>query len=156
MKKESAFDPSRRYGVRAHSFRRRLRYTGEIIADYLLYLLLRPLPLDWGVALSSAINGWLLPHTPYGQRVKRHLALAMPDISERERQRITIAVARYTGRLIAEYSQINRLFAQIETRCEVEGVEHIEAIKAQGRSMVFIGAHLGNWEIMAYWCWATQ
>ena len=147
----STFDPQQRYGVPAENWRYRLRYLGETAFDRLLYYGLKPLPLDWGAALVGEAARWLLPLSPVARRVEKHLAIGLPERSPAERRRIARDVYRYTGRLLAEYSQLNRLFRQIESRCEVEGLEHIAALKAQKRGMLFIGAHLGNWELMAYW-----
>lgn len=51
------------------------------------------------------------------------------------------------GRLMAEYSVIHRLVR--EGRVEIDGAEHLAAAKADGRGMVLLGLHLGNWEVYA-------
>ena len=51
------------------------------------------------------------------------------------------------GRTLAEFSVIERLWRS--SRTSLEGLEHIEAARAAGRSRIYAGVHLSNWELLA-------
>jgi KDO2-lipid IV(A) lauroyltransferase len=48
------------------------------------------------------------------------------------------------GRTMAEFSVLDRLYA--DGRITVAGKEHLDAAAAQGRPLIGMGLHLGNWE----------
>ncbi|OYX28950.1 MAG: hypothetical protein B7Y99_13845 [Caulobacterales bacterium 32-69-10] len=48
------------------------------------------------------------------------------------------------GRLMAEYAACDRLVR--EGRIEIRGAERLAAAKADGKGIVLLGLHLGNWE----------
>ena len=53
---------------------------------------------------------------------------------------------RNVTRTMAEYSVMHRLGR--EGRVSVEGLEHVNAVRAAGRPLVLAGLHLANWELI--------
>lgn len=51
---------------------------------------------------------------------------------------------RNVGRTMAEFSVLDRLWPS--GRIAVTGLEHLDAARATGRPLMFLGLHLGNWE----------
>ena len=59
---------------------------------------------------------------------------------------------RNVGRTMAEFSVLDRLWAA--GRIAVAGLEHLDAARATGTPLMFLGVHLGNWEtIRRSRCW---
>ncbi len=44
---------------------------------------------------------------------------------------------------------------QIAALVDVEGAEHLEAVRAEGRGALLVSAHFGNWELMGAWLAAS-
>ena len=99
----------------------------------------------------SAISGWswrlIAPRLKRHRRALDNLALAYPDMSPAERQRIAVAMWDNLGRTFAEFFHIPQIIA--EGRIAFEPLEKFEAIAGAGNCVV-CGEHLGNWEILAY------
>ncbi len=80
-----------------------------------------------------------------------NLALAFPDLPERERRRLLHGCITNLGRLLGEFSQFPKLHpGNIHEVVEYEGFEHFAAAQAQGRGVIFFTGHLGAWELSAF------
>ncbi len=87
---------------------------------------------------------------PIRRRVaRRNLAAALPDLSEPERERIVAGMYRHLG---ASFVELLRFGGQdpadLGSGLRVEGRAHLEAALAQGRGVLVLAAHLGNWELL--------
>ena len=104
-----------------------------------------------GVERASGLGGWLLrtlgPKTGTQKTVMRNLRIAFPEMPPAEREALALAQWEQTGRAFAETAVMDRLVA--EGRIEVVGRERLEAIRASGRPVVFVGGHFANIETMA-------
>jgi len=80
-----------------------------------------------------------------------HLAQALPDRSEVERRAIARACLRHLAWLAAEVVTIrgyaDRLTEYVSFAPGAE--ERVKAALAQGRGIVYVTGHVGNWELMA-------
>ena len=114
----------------------------------LLGILPRPLARAIGISLGMtvyAVHGRL-------RRVGlRNLALAFPDMPERERRRLVRGEFISLGRQLAEvclfpsYTREN-----IENIVIYNGFENFERAYARGKGVLFLTGHLGAWEISAF------
>ncbi len=117
-----------------------------------LRLLTRWLPLQLttraGAHLGSLAYGVLRSER---HRALRHLELALgSERSEVERQAIARESFRNLGRTFFEVIKLDRLDGfQLGERVRFEGEERLKAAVASGRGVLFVTAHLGNWELMA-------
>jgi KDO2-lipid IV(A) lauroyltransferase len=104
-----------------------------------------------GVERASNLGGWLLrtlgPRTGTHRTVRRNLRIAFPDMDPVERDRLAVEQWEQTGRTFAETAVMDQVVAQ--NRIEVVGAERLEAIRASGRPVVFVGGHFANFECMA-------
>jgi KDO2-lipid IV(A) lauroyltransferase len=104
-----------------------------------------------GVEQASGLGGWLLrtlgPRTGTQKTVMRNLRIAFPGMSQEEREALARDQWEQTGRAFAETAVMDRLVA--EHRIEVVGRERLEAIRAAGRPVVFVGGHFANIETLA-------
>ncbi|MBC7692792.1 MAG: lysophospholipid acyltransferase family protein [Methylotenera sp.] len=94
--------------------------------------------------------GWILLKLEMRTRVVReNLQIAFPA-AEEKRQRLFLDAYRHLGSLSLE---ILMLLGPMKRYCEkfstIHGVEHWKAAKAQGRGVIMLASHVGNWEVMA-------
>lgn len=81
----------------------------------------------------------------------RNLELALPELSEPDKQRIADGVFRSIARLLVAFARFPRLNREnISEWIRYEGFEHYEEAQERGRGVLFATAHLGNWELSAF------
>ena len=80
----------------------------------------------------------------------RNLALAYPQMETVQRRRLAGASLAATGALIAEMGHVwLRPWEQLSSLLlQVDGVELINQARAEGRPVVVLVPHLGNWEVL--------
>jgi Kdo2-lipid IVA lauroyltransferase/acyltransferase len=82
---------------------------------------------------------------------KRNLELAFPDKSARERTEILRSCFRSLGRELGVFSQFSTASARsLLSLMDCEGLEHLQAAKAQGRGVILFTGHLGAWELTSF------
>lgn len=129
-------------------FKRRLKWRIEAIAFSAYSALMRLLPVDRASAFGGALLKMLGPHTGVERTVQKNLRLAFPELSPGERDALSRAQWETLGRMAAEFPIMDRITVE-NGRIQVEGLEHVEAARAEGRPIVFVTGHLSNWEAMA-------
>lgn len=83
-------------------------------------------------------------------RALQHLALAFPDLPERERRRIARQSFLHQGMNAAELLHLLRRDSrEALPHMEVQGWENMAAAKAAGRPILLLTGHCGNWELIA-------
>lgn len=110
--------------------------------------LLRCLGVDRASGLMGRLWQRFAPLNPRHRRAGRHLTLAMPELSARERSRILAGMWNNLGRTFAE----GLLLPDMSAMSDRIGItEDLAAdVAACGPSgMVFCSLHQGNWELLA-------
>jgi len=80
--------------------------------------------------------------------VDRHLEMAFPGRSEGWRRRVARACYRHLGRESVAMLRMSALGrGDLLARTRVDGLDEAEQALEKGRGLVFVTAHLGNWEI---------
>ena len=79
-----------------------------------------------------------------------NLRLAFPEMDDAARQRLAKEVARHFGRMLMDTLAESRSPEEILAETEVEGMERVEAVLAEGRGAFFLSAHIGSWEYAAH------
>jgi KDO2-lipid IV(A) lauroyltransferase len=128
-----------------------IRKTGDFLqgaAAMAAYGLFRLLPLDW----ASWLGGWIArtigPHLRPSETARDNLAMALPELSVAERERILNGVWDNLGRVAGEFPHVARFAIDGPgARIEVVGAEHVENLRDDGKPGLFVSGHLGNWEI---------
>ena len=122
-----------------------LRYALETIAAYTVYGLFRVLPLD----TASAMGGWIGRHVGMclsaTDTARQNLAMAFPEKSADEREKIVHGMWDNLGRVAAEYAHLHRIWQRVE----LIGAEMLPGIRDSGKPAIFCAAHLANWEVCA-------
>ena len=80
-----------------------------------------------------------------------NLRMALPELSEDERQQIVRGIFSNLGRLLVEFSQFPKLTPEnVSERVEYEGLDnYLEGLR-RGRGVLFLTAHVGAWELSSF------
>jgi len=83
---------------------------------------------------------------------ERNLQLAMPEMSQPERNRTLRHVFRNLGWQLVEFCRMPR-YTRANTRnwIRTEGLEHYLAAEARGKGVLILTGHLGAWELSSFY-----
>jgi KDO2-lipid IV(A) lauroyltransferase len=109
----------------------------------------RLLPLD----AASAVGGWLGrlvgPRLGITKRGQVNLQRALPHLDAAEARLVMRGMWDNLGRVIAEYPHLDAFDIHGgDGRIELVGEDILDRVLASGKSVIFISAHYGNWEIL--------
>jgi Kdo2-lipid IVA lauroyltransferase/acyltransferase len=107
------------------------------------------LPRPARLAVAAALAPLIARGLP-GERavVLANLARLAPSTSDAERERLVADVFRHFAICFADLVSTNRRQARSATLlAAVHGRGHLEAAGADGRGMILLTGHLGNWEL---------
>lgn len=81
----------------------------------------------------------------------RNLRIAFPELGQAELRALTNAACRHLGYLLIEFLRIGRWTPARARRQFAPGVlERIEALRAEGRGVICVTGHIGNWELLCF------
>ena len=110
--------------------------------------LLPATPASWLAALFA----WgIYRVTPRWRSIAhRNLELAMSDLIAGTHSRIVRETYRNLGRVLLTLARMPKLTpANVSEAIAYEGFEHFESALEKGKGVLFLTAHLGNWELSA-------
>ncbi len=110
------------------------------------------LPWRWSVRLGSftGVTAYLFLSRER-QKTLRHLQLALGNrLSPGKLRRTARACFAHLGTGFFELLCLSRLTPDALNRIvEIQGEENLQKALGQGRGVIYIGGHIGNWELMA-------
>lgn len=117
--------------------------------DLLIHFGLKTLPFDTCSYIGAKLGRYAFPrwHKTAVRRATDTLTTLRPEMPPEERQKWLERNWENQGRLMAEYALINRIIRH-PNRITVHGIEHIRQAAGEGAA-IFVGLHLGNWELTA-------
>lgn len=132
----------------ALSFGKRLRFLAEALPFFVFMGLFRLIGID----AASAVGGFLGRHVyarlPAGRTARANLKAAYPEKTPAEIAAIVRRVCDNLGRVAGEYPHLDKMTMGPGGRIEAEGTEHGYEAIARGKGVMFISAHLANWEVL--------
>lgn len=126
----------------------RVWYRVEAVAARGLFAMLGVLSLERASALGGRLGRTFGPLIPRTRVARRNLARAFPEKSRREIEAIIRDMWDNLGRTVFEYPHLDRFRTMDSGLVDVVGVEHVDAMRDDGRAGIMISAHLANWELM--------
>ncbi len=129
-----------------------MRFWLEFVPVWLAAQTLRWLPRPAARALGRSIGmAFYHLHPRLRQVGQRNLAMAFPEKSAAERERILRGVYLSLGRLLAEIPKFPEYTKENVDRIAVyDGLENYLAARDRGMGVLFMTAHLGGWEIGSF------
>lgn len=125
----------------------------EAVLLHVLYAVLKALPLDAASALGGFVARTIGPRVGLSRRARKNIARVFPDLDPEAIERLVREMWDNLGRVAAELPHLPtiKVFDTDQLpgppRVEVIGLEHIDGAVARGRPIIFVTAHIGNWEI---------
>jgi D-glycero-D-manno-heptose 1,7-bisphosphate phosphatase len=129
----------------------RLRSLLEAAGILLLKGVFAPLPPRAASALGAALGGFLFSVVRLERRTTlANLELALgPAVDRAGRVRLAARCYRHFGALIGEFLCQPRLAGRaLERHIELENPQVLDAALAQGKGLLLVSGHLGNWELL--------
>ena len=103
-------------------------------------------------AVAAFFSGLLKLLSPRRKRIDSNLALVYPERDRAWRARIRRQLYEHLAWTVTELLVLQRDPKQALHWVEsVEGLHWVEEVRAQGRGVLFLSAHFGNWELLAAW-----
>ncbi|GAA6201171.1 lysophospholipid acyltransferase family protein [Aquicoccus sp. SU-CL01552] len=107
----------------------------------------RAIPYRWRVPAMGWLVGRLAPLVGFSRRVRDNLKLVMPEMPEAEVRRMCRAVPDNAGRTLMElYSGAPFIARARRAPVTGPGLAALEIAREQGRPVVLITAHFGNYD----------
>ncbi len=121
-----------------------IRYFLEAVLLYGLFVFFKTLPPK----AASNIGGWIGRNIGYrlaaSRKAYRHIGKAMPSLTNEQKNKIIRGMWDNLGRVIAEYPHLERISKDCT---QIEDLGNLDKHISDNDPIIFIGAHLGNWEI---------
>lgn len=137
--------PERRAPQRPH-----LRHLLQAAVALPLWGLFRLLPVGMASALGAALLGTFGPLTKPHRIARDNLRRAFPAKGEAEVKAILRGMWDNLGRNVGELPHLAAIADPRNGRITVDGLEHLEAVRDDGRPGLFFSGHLANWELMPF------
>jgi KDO2-lipid IV(A) lauroyltransferase len=115
------------------------------------------LPFSWAVGIGSAAGGILYLAFPARRELAVRQAMERLGLDERAARRLVRDNFRHYGKVTAELCRLGSIAdAEYDRRTDYEGfVSLVRELLREGKGVVIITAHHGNWEWSNGWCVAS-
>lgn len=142
----TATKPKRSEWTTWRRFKNDVIYGLAVAAMWLVGLL----PTSLGQRIGAGVGwlGWLIARSEREKAVE-HLAIAFPSMELTERRRLARRCFLSLGRRAAEICRMPRLDIKEYVHFDPDDKAQIEDTLAQGRGLLWVTAHFGNWELLA-------
>ncbi len=129
---------------------KQLRYRLEFLVAWLGLRLVQALPLGAGQALGRSLGRLAFRLGVARTTTMTNLSLRFEQNDDRQRHALALAAYASFGQTMLEIMQMGKLTpADLSAMFQFEGLEILDALRAQGRGAVCLSGHYGNWEWMA-------
>jgi len=116
----------------------------------LFWLVARCLPVETATRFGKRLMALLGPHLSRHRHVRRNLSIALPRRGPEEIERLARGVWGSFGQVLAEYAHLPEICrAGPGERIEYVRRDDLDIFNGSGRPVIFVGAHMANWELLA-------
>jgi KDO2-lipid IV(A) lauroyltransferase len=108
------------------------------------------LPYSWGVSFGGTIGKLVFILIPKERRrTLSHLKAAFgEEKSDQELERVGRSVFEHYGKTLAELALIDKMAKRFNELVTTSGYEHLDKGLRDGKGIIIVTGHIGNWEIM--------
>lgn len=109
-------------------------------------------PLHWARFVGRGVGSIMLRLNLRTVRItRRNFEIAYPSLSTAEREQLIRRTLREQGALSAEMGHVwRRPHDYVRSLISVNGGDHVDLALAEGRGVVVLAPHLGNWEVLSH------
>lgn len=120
----------------------------DLVFVGVLIVIFRVMPVDWASATGARL-GRLMGRMFKGRTylVRANLTQALPDKTPVEIERLTLDVWANAGSVLAEYPHLRKYTKPRRGLLQIETEEPDPPYCKPGHPVVFVAAHLANWEV---------
>ena len=122
-----------------------LKYGVEAVGLAVGLLFFRLLPLDFASALGGLLGRIIGPFAGAHRIADKNITMALPELSEAEREKVLRDMWDNLGRIMGEYPHMSRKV--MVRRITIEGLEHLRQVQVSANGSFFVSGHFANWEI---------
>ncbi len=133
--------------VRARERKRVGRYLLHTILILPVAGLLRLLPVETASNLGGWIGRHLIGRIENLKSFYPTMRVAFPQMLEAEMDTLLAKMSDNLGRVLGESVHLEAFAGAANWRLPLSGVEHVEAARAEGKGILFVGGHFANWEL---------
>lgn len=127
----------------------KIRYLIEAIFAYAIIGLFRLLGLRLGGNIAALLVRGLGPLTGVHKVLLDNLQSAFPEKSQREIKTLAKQSWDNAGRTFCEYANLDKLRQHHKRHLTIQGAELAQDVVKQGRGLIIVSGHIGNWESMS-------
>ncbi len=127
-----------------------IKYFIQFLLSVIFFLLFKILGVNFSSKLSGKIFEIIGPYFRSKQLIQTNIKRALPNINNKDLNKITKLMWNNYGRTFAEYIFIKDFrYGKLESNIVIEGQNIIDDLKDKDQQVVFISGHLSNFELMA-------
>lgn len=104
------------------------------------------LPHESALALGAFVGSTVERHSPRRAEKARARCARVLGIGAGEAAKIVSNAYRHFGRSLVEFVRLPKMAGELENLVATRGEEHLREAFDRGRGVIFLSAHIGNWE----------
>lgn len=106
------------------------------------------MPVDLASNILGAIGRAIGPRLWLSARVRDNIGHVWPDMPRAEIDKTVRGVWDNFSRVSNDYWSLHKIRRDQDSRVEIVGAEHLNALRDSGKSGILFAAHMGNWEMV--------
>ena len=127
-----------------------IKYFIQFLIILILFILFRILGLRYASYISSKIISYVGPFFRSKDLIRSNLLKALPNLDQKEVEKISKGMWGNYGRILAEYIFIKEFReSHKKNNLIIKGQEILDQIKATNKPVIFVSGHFNNFELMA-------
>lgn len=128
---------------------KRIRYFLEAIFVKALFIFFQWFPLEKASDIGAYIAKIIGPKLPVHKIAQKNLMLAMPELTEKERETVLRGMWDNLGRVCGEFPHMGKMpYAEYQKNITIENIEIFHKVVSQKNGGLFFSGHFANWEIV--------